>query len=563
MESSYSQLEESNQLNTLTMRDVDFVNGLLPNHLRIEWIRKYHDMSQTEKIQPFKPFMKFLEREREAVAQLAEYQPRRKRMPEMGERSKGLTHHGMGAGQVKRYYHCAFHRKDTIKHTTSDCKEFQKLPINGEGGKFELLKQMNACFICFGDHPQQKCPNKKPCSLCGGDKHHFLLCKTGNRKEGSNTVNQVQTKSTFPNGKEDEKTDCHVHVESASHATQGAGLALYPIQQAKVCESGKSVTIFCDGGSNTTYITHQAADRIKAKKMSKFTLDVTTMGNQEKTYNTRQYQFTLITDTGKKVSITAFGMDRITGPVSKLGTKALADLFPGYDPESLQRKTNRVDILLGCDYFGLFPKHEEAKCGENLSIMRGEFGVCLQGTNPELVEETVRDSNLVKTIHNSVIKHEAYHVCLDAHPEFQPDCVAPVELVDISEKHASFRTRTNVAESFTRGILGRQVENFICGEEIGTEITPLCGSCRCGKCPTVGHSYSFKEEQELKMIQGNLEYDSVKHCWVTSYPWLVDPMTLPNNYGAAFATLKNTERTLSKDEWWTETYQKQIEDMVE
>ena len=74
VESSYSQLEELNQLNTLTMRDVDFVNALLPNRLRLERIRKYHDMNQTEKIQPFRPFMKFLERERETVARLAEYQ---------------------------------------------------------------------------------------------------------------------------------------------------------------------------------------------------------------------------------------------------------------------------------------------------------------------------------------------------------------------------------------------------------------------------------------------------------------------------------------------------------
>lgn len=42
VESFYSQLEELNQLNTLTIRGVDFVNGLLPNHLRLEWIRKYH-----------------------------------------------------------------------------------------------------------------------------------------------------------------------------------------------------------------------------------------------------------------------------------------------------------------------------------------------------------------------------------------------------------------------------------------------------------------------------------------------------------------------------------------
>ena len=168
---------------------------------------------------------------------------------------------------------------------TSDCKKFQKLPISGEGGWFQLLKQLNACFVCFGNHPQQKCPNKKQCSLCGSEKHHVLLCKS----------EKVKT---------DPKTDSYVRAESASHATQGAGLALYPIQQAKVCESRKNVNILCDGGSNATYIKHQAADKIKAKKLNKFTFDITTMGNVEKTYNTRQYHFTLRTDSGKKVSVT-------------------------------------------------------------------------------------------------------------------------------------------------------------------------------------------------------------------------------------------------------------------
>ena len=177
-----------------------------------------------------------------------------------------------------------------------------------------------------------------------------------------------------------------------------------------MCESGKNVTVVCDRGSNTTYITHQAADRIEVKKLDKFTLDVTTMGNVEKTYNTRQYQFTLRIDSAKKVTVTAFGMDGITGPVTKLNTPALAKLFPTYDPESLQRNTQRVGILLGCDYFGLFPKYQEAKCGENLSILRGEFGVCLQGTHPDLVDQTEYDSNLVETIHNQRLsmKHTMY-----------------------------------------------------------------------------------------------------------------------------------------------------------
>ena len=146
-------------------------------------------------------------------------------------------------------------------------------------------------------------------------------------------------------------------------------------------------------------------------------------------------------------------------------------------------------FFFGCDFFGLFPKSEEAKSGENLGIMKGDFGVCLQGTHPDLKEGTEHDSNLAKTIHNSVIKHEVYHVRHDTHPEFQSDCSDPVTLVDIGEKNTSFRLQTNVAESFTAKNQGHQVENFISGEEIGTEITPRCGSCRCGKCPTVGHTY--------------------------------------------------------------------------
>ena len=157
----------------------------------------------------------------------------------------------------------------------------------------------------------------------------------------------------------------------------------------------------------------------------------------------------------------------------------------------------------------------------------------------------------VYTIHNSAIRHEACKVYLHTHPEFQPDCVSPVEVFDNSEKHVISKNQTNVIESLIGRYVRRKVENFICGEDLGTEITPRCGSCRCGKCPVVGHTYSSKEQQELMLIRENLEYDIAHQCWVKSYPWLVDPSTLPNNYHAA--PLRKTEQTLSKDKQWMET----------
>ena len=62
------------------------------------------------------------------------------------------------------------------------------------------------------------------------------------------------------------------------------------------------------------------------------------------------------------------------------------------------------------------------------------------------------------------------------------------------------------------------------------------------------------------MNQDNLEYDEQNHCWRKGYPWLVDPSSLPDNYNAALATLRNTKRTLSRDSEWAETYKDQMKD---
>ena len=283
------------------------------------------------------------------------------------------------------------------------------------------------------------------------------------------------------------------------------------------------------------------------------------MGNVERTHHTQQYEFTVTTNTSKRVTITAYGMERITGPVIKLDPEVLKKLVPEYDPESLQRKSANVDVLLGCDYFGLHPKHEDAKCGENLSVMSGELGTCLQGTHSELSERTKHDSNLAKVIHDVRVKVQMYRVQSDSHPEF-----LLIPSYSNMEKQESSSCQPLKSVHLTQDKRQeRSVENFITGEELGTEVTPRCGGCRCGKCPTVGHTYSFKEEQELNIIRKNLEYDEALQCWKTSYPWTVDPNSLPDNYGGALATLQKTERTLLKDSTWAKKYKEQIEDMTD
>ena len=86
-----------------------------------------------------------------------------------------------------------------------------------------------------------------------------------------------------------------------------------------------------------------------------------------------------------------------------------------------------MDVLLGCDFFGLHPKKEEARHGEHLSVMSGELGVCLQGTHSDLTETTQHDSNLAKVIHGVKVRMETYKVQLEALPEFMPTSPIPVD----------------------------------------------------------------------------------------------------------------------------------------
>ena len=537
VEIAYCQLDELGNLDALTTRDVDKICALLPSQLRSDWNRNFFDLTPLEKIKPMPKFMSFLRRERNAVSRLAEAQKQKpkfqvqKSEPWKGvsnQRARAQVNHAESSmGKTpKKFYSCAVpaHRREDIKHNTETCREFLKLPIKGKGGRVDVLKDVNACFYCFGNHKRGRCPKKADCTKCNKG-HHVLICSEVEDK-GPRKTEEASGPTATAEAETATVSALSVPVTCETNLNRSPDLALYAIMQASVAGTRKKATVFMDNGSNTSYVTRQAADRLKLKRTYHFSLDVTTMGNVHTEYDSWQYEVPFITKTGEKVVTYAYSMERITGPVSKLDLKVLAKLFPEYDPESLQRKSTTVDVLLGSEYFGLHPKHEIAAAGKNLSIMEGAFGICVQGSHPELKEETKLDCNLAKTVHRAVLKGESFHTM----------------------------SRRSVFDS--------KVETFIKGDELATETNVKCGSCRCGKCPVTGQTYSFKEEQELKMIQEGLEYDAEQRCWITSYPWLKDPSQLPDNYQTVLGTLRSTERRLEKDKVCADAFEEQIQDML-
>ncbi|CAB4026191.1 Hypothetical predicted protein, partial [Paramuricea clavata] len=90
---------------------------------------------------------------------------------------------------------------------------------------------------------------------------------------------------------------------------------------------------------------------------------------------------------------------------------------------------------------------EEARCGDNLSIMNGALGICLQGAHPDLIEETRYDTNLAKKIHDVNVKVETYKTRLDSHPEFHPNHTRECSV--------------NVLSSYSHRKDESQIDNFI------------------------------------------------------------------------------------------------------
>ena len=104
-------------------------------------------------------------------------------------------------------------------------------------------------------------------------------------------------------------------------------------------------------------------------------------------------------------------------------------------------------------------------------------------------------------------------------------------------------------------------ESFFLNEALGVDYTPHCGSCKCGKCPFDGKQHSLREGRELALIKQGLVLTGKK--WVATYPYIKDPMELPNNAKVAYAMLCATEKRLMKQPAIAKMYQNQMNEMME
>ena len=508
VELCYSQLGEIGHIDSITICQIDELCNLLPAAFKWQWMEKIQTTTIEEQLHPFSSFMGFLEGKRETAARLAESSSTVTPTSCKSKKSNASSN-AVQVEDSNKVSTCFIHPEG--KHAIDDCRKFCKMS-NDE--KYGVLKEHHACYRCLRKHARNKCKGGK-CKECKKNNHHTLLCRG---KPQDNTSQNVSNTASQP--------------ITSSHCYNGS--SLLPIQDISLFGSERKITVFFDGGSNASLITHQAARQIHAKRVKSIKLDLTTTGNVITQYETYIYKVILRSTSNTPITILAYGLTEITGKVSRVDTDLLCQLFPRTKVNHLERG-EYVDLLLGSDYTGLHPRKEVARAGKNLWILEGPLGQCIQGSHQELGSTGLVTSQFA-SIHVSVVARD-YSPC----------------------NHVEFTSPTAHYSKAKEAEIGL----FVKGENLGTELSIKCGGCKCSRCPVPGHSYSFVEEQELEMIRRNLQYDDENHCWTTTYPWITDPSKLPDNYNSAFATLQSTERALRKDPQWAEVYSRQIQDMVE
>ena len=535
VEKTYNQLAVLQQVDLVTNREIAGVVAHLPPLLAREWAEVQYQLHPNQQLRPFRHFYAFLKEKRPMLRYLAD----------AAHASKGeWTNNGAKPAKVYRVSaassspssptsssessssdsKCPLHPK-TDNHTIEECYAFKNMTVEK---RREVVMKKKMCFVCLGlSHVRKECEKVSECGKCQ-DNHHELLClrATGDRNPSQSLSGQ--------------KTPTHAFTTQ----NQKGESPLYAIYGVPVTSSSKKAIVFCDDGSEATFIAKSAVRKLGARKLYPTRIEMATLTSTEEV-DTHIYEVTLISKAGKKHPVKAIALPEITGEAAQLDIKVLASIFTDFDCASLQRPKGQIDILLGSDYFGLHPKHELDSNGENLSIMEGSLGVCVQGFHAGVKEESVFNHSV-----RVVTSHFINTMCGPSHPQLSGSC---------QESRSTLAQKESVRKE------AHQVSTkpFLLAEDLGTTVDPRCGACKCGKCPLPGHTYSFREEQELKEIRENLLYDEENACWTTSYPWLVDPAQLPDNYRAALATLKSTEKRLKADPLWAEKYSMQILDMAE
>lgn len=449
------------------------------------------------------------------------------------------------------------------------CKRFKELK---PGEKLNAVEKLGACRRCLRCHAEDDecidtylCRNRD-CKRGNSSDHHYFLClKGGFKGKESEKVGKPSTRRQTFTEEQDKLISeltpdmaekfrrAFTNMAAKSHCT---GKSLPGVMDSSTRElpvilmllevttnAGQKIGTLIDLASDTNYITHRAARRLKLRS-EKITLVVHGVGSMAMTVKTKRYLLKVRVKTPRGTEraheLICYGLDEVAKVHRVIKAQQLKKFFPDTNLEDLHRPEH-VELLISHREGRLAP--QRVKVVGDLVLWEGPLGKTVGGAHPDLCEVVDMalhnsETHFARSMRTTAVKYQ--------------------EIAEMQESRAE--TKSTIA--------GREVLDWWKWDSIGAACEPMCGGCRCGNCQPGGKDMTLSEERELEIIRQGLTYvksdvHSQEPHWDTKYPWIVDPSSLANNRNAVEATFLRTERQLKKEPEWRVAYTTQVHEMVE
>ena len=453
------------------------------------------------------------------------------------------------------------------------CKTFRKMVATEKRAQAKKLK---VCFKCLEAH-EGSCRRKFLCRNIDCKKgddppdHHFLLCLKSQPAKDIAPKERKKGGGAKGGEKEDQDRESRSPAAQLESVSDEISLLKKEIAELKLAKTHKISTTVCVGkrgpkvhpvllmlmdveakrggwvgalidlASDTNYITHQAAKKLGLCG-EPVTLVVRGVAGMETTVETKKYTVELKVAEKKRAfhKMDCYGLDEIARIDYTVDAKRLEKLFPRAG--SLKRP-KKVELLISAKEGRLAPRHLRRR--GDLVLWDSPLGKTVTGVHADLTEGLEMTAHVASSHCALTMRAEAVRVEI---PMSYPE--------------------QSGGEVSTVAVCNADVLKWMRWDSIGAACDPICGGCRCGKCPPGGKEMTLADERELAVIKEGLTYrlsdaHSDKPHWDASYPWKEDPSTLPNNRNAVKATFLKSEKRLSRNPEWKDTYAEQVHDMVQ
>ncbi len=465
------------------------------------------------------------------------------------------------------------------------CKKFKELKL---AEKKVILRKLGLCRKCLGHHDDDsKCRDmflcrSKECKGGASADHHYLICPRGETKsehEGRVTVREGKKGSRLTVEQEEFLSELssemaercmkaftnRARMERSKEGKLGLleenGLQELPVimmLKEVTTNAGQKIGTLIDLASDTNYITHEAANRLKLRG-EEINLVVHGVGKMAVRVRTRRYLLKIRVRTSvgteKAHQLVCYGLEEIARVHKSVSPEQLKKFFPEVDLAEL-RRPGKIELLLSHREGKLAP--QRIKIVGDLVLWDSPLGKIVGGAHPELFEAismTAYESktHFARSMRTAVVRYEEALGGRDRNPMF-------ITRTPNENKVACVAARSTLVSC-------KEFLKWWSWDSIGAACVPKCGGCRCGNCQPGGKEMTLAEEKELEIIRNGLTYvkadsHSDRPHWDAKYPWIQDPASLPYNRSGVEATFLRTEKRLGRVPEWKKVYTAQVHDMV-